>query len=102
MRTCRMCSKKLTLCACQRTLPKKATRRQKKKEDVQGQTRLSWNGSPREQLTHWRNRRPVVEGNNPAPLSSPPTASAVEEENPTNSRQIWIQPWDKFLDPRCR
>ncbi len=87
MRTCRMCSKKLTLCACQRTLPKKAARCRKKQEDVQGQTRLSWNGSPREQLKHWRNRRPVVEGNNPAPLSSPPTASAVEEENPTNSRQ---------------
>jgi len=70
MRTCRMCSKKLTLCACQRTLPKKATRRLKQKEDVQGQTTLLWSGSPREQLTHWRNRRPVVEGNNPAPLSS--------------------------------
>lgn len=87
MRTCRMCSKKLTLCACQRTLPKKATRRQKKKEDVQGQTTLLWSGSPREQLTHWRNRRPVVEGNNPAPLSSPPTASAVEEEKILHSRK---------------
>lgn len=87
MRTCRMCSKKLTLCLCRPTLPKKAARRKKQKEDVQSQARLVWSGSPREQLKHWRNKRPVVEGNNPAPLSSPPTASAVEEENPINSRQ---------------
>lgn len=57
MHVCRICSKKFPIgCTCA-LVEKKPTRRKKKKEDSNAQTRIVWSGSPREQLKHWKNRR---------------------------------------------